>query len=139
MKDVFSQIKLARAISPVVVTDNTATASQVLDCAGFTGATVVYCTGTVADADTTITALLQECDTSGGTYTDVADADMIGTESGGSFDFSDDNKVYKLAYKGNKRYLKFTLTPANNTGNLPIAAIWILENPRSLPQTTQEI
>lgn len=138
LKDVLSQVKFQKAITPVVVTDNTAQVSTALDCAGFTGAVAIICTGTLSDADATTVVLLEESDASGSGYTAVADADMIGTEILAAPDFSDDGKQFKLQYKGVKRYLRLTITPSGNTGNIPLAAVWMLVCPRSLPQSTQE-
>jgi hypothetical protein len=137
MNDISSQIKLQRAISPVVVTDNTAQVSTALDCAGFTGAVVAIATGTLSDADATTVVLLEESDASGSGYTAVADADLIGTELAAAPGFADDNECFKLGYKGTKRYLRLTVTPSGNTGNIPLSAVWILTSPRSVPQATQ--
>ena len=35
-------------------------------------------------------------------------------------------KMGKLGYLGIKRYVRLTLTPANNTGNIPMCAIAVL-------------
>ena len=137
MRDINSEIKLVAGITPVVATDNTALVSADLDCAGFTGAMALISYGTIADTDATFTTLLEES-SDDVTYTAVADADMIGTESGANPLFSDDGKCFKLAYKGQKRYLRLTITPAANSGNVPVCMIWALLNPRSLPQTTQK-
>jgi hypothetical protein len=137
MKYVFSTIKLQKAITPLVITDNTASVSTALDCAGFTGAIALICTGTLSDADATTVVLLEES-ADNSAWTAVADADLLGTELLAAPDFSDDGKQYKLGYKGTKRYLRLTVTPSGNTGNIPLAAMWMLINPRSLPQSTQE-
>jgi len=138
MNDINSRIKLVAGLTPRVATDNTALVTDVLNCAGFTGAMAIISYGTIADTDATFTTLLEECDTSGGTYTAVADADMIGTEAGANPLFSDDGKTFKLFYKGQKQYLKLTITPASNSGNVPVCVVWALTNPRSLPQNTQK-
>jgi hypothetical protein len=138
-KDVSSSIKLTSGLTPRVATDNTALVSDVLDCAGFTGALAMISYGTIADVDATFTTLLEESDASGSGFAAVADADLIGTEAGANPLFSDDGKTFKLAYKGQKRYLRLTITPAANSGNVPVCMIWALTNARSLPQTTQKV
>jgi len=94
--------------------------------------------GTIADVDVTFTTLLEESDASGSGFAAVADADLIGTEADANPLFSDDGKCFKLGYKGQKRYLRLTITPAANSGNIPVCMIWGLINPRSLPQNTQK-
>lgn len=137
MLDKTSQTKDILGLAPVVSTNNDPLVSAVLDRAGFMTATLKMILGTLSDADATFTALMEESDSSGSGFTAVADADLIGTESGMGITFASDGKVSKLGYKGTKRYIRFTLTPAGNTGNIPIAMLWQLENPRTLPQSTQ--
>ncbi len=129
MKDLMNSIDVKRAISPVSVADNTAQVGQVVDRKGFDSLTYVISIGSVADADTTFAVLLEECDTSGGTYTAVADADLIGTEALAGFQFDDDNECRKLGYKGAKRFTKLTITPANNASAALISAVAILGHP----------
>lgn len=133
MFDTMNNIDVKRSISPVSVSDNTAQTGQVVDRQGYDSLTYVIAIGSVADADATFTVLLQECDTSGGTYTDVADADLIGTEALASFQFDDDNECRKLGYKGAKRYTKLTITPANNASAALVSAVAILGHPRLSP------
>jgi len=72
-------------------------------------------TGSLADADATFVVLVQESDDSGMSgATDVADADLLGTEALASFTFASDDKCFKVGYKGSKRYVTCTITPANN-------------------------
>lgn len=127
MKDLMNNIDVKRVISPVSVADNTAQVGQVIDGQGAASVTYVIATGSLADADATFTVLLEECDTSGGTYTAVADADLIGTEVLASFKFDDDNECRKLGYNGTKRYTRLTITPANNASAGLIAAVAILQ------------
>ena len=98
------------------VSDNTAQVGVVQDHRGSKSHTYVIHAGAIADADVTVTALLEESDASGSGFTAVADADMIGTEVAASFQFDSDNSVRTLGYIGYKRYTRLTLTPAANTG-----------------------
>jgi hypothetical protein len=136
MKATAQSFALQDGLAPVVATDNTALVSIVADLAGYDGATAVIQCGTLADADMTTTILLEESDASGSGFTAVADEDLIGTEVGAAFIFSSDLKMVKLGYKGIKRYLRLTITPAANSGNAPLSSCWILHNPRN-PQTSQ--
>lgn len=140
MRDLSSFITPSRGISPVAAgTDNTAMVSQILDTYDHDSATFIGMIGANTDADATFTVLVEEGDVSNlSDATAVADADLIGTEAGASFLFSDDNKVLKIGYKGTKRYVRVTVTPANNgAGNIFFAGVWIQGHPRTLPKTTQ--
>lgn len=131
-KDLHDNINVERALSPAAaITDNTAQVSQILDTAGYEANELVIATGSLADADATFTVLLEEGDESDlSDNSAVADADLIGTEAAASFDYSDDNSVFKLGYKGSKRYIRATITPAGNTGNAFIAAVWVQASAR---------
>lgn len=130
--DIVNDLDVKRALSPVSVADNTAQVTQILDMKGCHAAALIIATGSLADADATFTVLLEEGDESDlSDNTAVADADMIGTEALASFDFADDNKVFKLGYIGSKRYVRATITPANNASAGLLAAVWLrghLEN-----------
>lgn len=126
MKDLMNKINVKRVISPVSVADNTAQVGQVIDRQGFDSVTYLIATGSLADADATFTVLLEESDSSGSGYAAVDDTDLIGTEALAGFLFSDDDKCFKLGYKGNKRYTRMTITPANNASAALIAAVAVL-------------
>ena len=128
-----NNINVKRVISPVSVADTTAQVGQVVDGQGFGSVTYLIATGSIADADATFTVLLEECDTSGGTYTAVADADLLGTEVLAAFQFDDDNECRKLGYIGSKRYTRMTITPVLNASAALLAAVAVLGNPAVAP------
>lgn len=139
-RDLFSNIKCSRAISPANTTDDTAIVSQILDTADYEGNTFVMSTGSVSDANVTFTVLMEDGDNASLTdNASVADADLIGTESGATPLFSDDNKVWKLGYKGSKRYVRVTVTPSGNTGDIYLSAVWVQSHPRVGALTTQKV
>jgi hypothetical protein len=89
MIDTTRRFVLKRAISPVSgAADNTASVSQIIDKAGFDS--LVFAT------------LLGQG--SGAPEVDAA------------FIFSSDDQVRKIGYRGSKRYVRITITPAANTG-----------------------
>ena len=128
-KDLHNSINVKRVISPVSVADNTAQVGQVVDSKGFGSLEYIIETGSIADADATFAVLLEESDASGSGYTAVADADLLGSEALAGFIFSDDNKVFKLGYKGIKRYTRLTITPTGNASAALISAIAVLGAP----------
>ena len=135
MRDLANNIQAKRVLSPVSVSDNTAQVGQVIDLAGYNSATMLINIGSVADADTVVTALLEESDASGSGFSAVADTDLIGTELLAGFQYDDDNEVRKLGYVGSKQYIRLTLTPANNASAMVISAMAILGHPAIAPVT----
>jgi hypothetical protein len=99
--------------------DNTAmtfpSGSTGYDTLGFDAVNFFIISGTLADADATFTVEISEADTTNGSYTAVADADLIALESTVAFAFGDDNIVRQIGVKPRKRYLRVVVTPANNT------------------------
>lgn len=132
MQDLFNSINPKRGLSPVSVADNTAQVCQVVDRAGYDSVTYLIASGSLGDAGAEFTVLLEESDTnfSGAA---VADADLLGTEALASFIQSDDDKVFKIGYKGNKRYTRLTITPTNNATAALLCVIAVLGHPDRAP------
>lgn len=127
MRDLMNNLHLKRALSPVSVADNTAQVAQIIDRQGFDSLLYVIALGSIADADVTFTALLEESDDSGMSGANaVADADLLGTELLAGFQFDDDNEPRKLGYVGSKRYTRLTITPANNASAALLSAVAVL-------------
>src|SRR5205823_494004 len=112
-------------------TDNTAIVSQIVDTAGYNSVEFIILTGVNTDANATFVVLFEDGDDSGlSDHTAVDDAFLLGTEAQASFTFADDNKVFKIGYRGSKRYCRVTITPAgNDAGNIYVAGVWILGRP----------
>lgn len=98
--------------------DNVARVATVVDMKDWTALEFIIALGILSDADATFTVLVEESDASGSGYTSVADVDLLGVEAaaGAGFIFSDDNTIERIGYKGVKRYVRLTITPADNTG-----------------------
>ena len=134
MKDLHNNIHPKLVIAPQVGADDTPLVGAIIDRQGYDSLEYVIATGTLADADATFTVLLEEGDAANlSDAAAVADADLLGTEALASFTFADDSKVFKLGYKGHKRYTRLTITPANNLGNAPLSAVAVLGDPASAP------
>lgn len=134
MQDNHTRIDPKRVISPVSVADNTAQVGQIIDRQGFDSLEYIILAGSLADADATFTVLLEEGEVANlSDAAAVADADLLGTEALASFTFAADDKVFKLGYKGHKRYTRLTLTPAANASAALLAAVAILGHPHSAP------
>jgi hypothetical protein len=133
-KDLHNNIDIKRAISPVSVADNTAQVSQILDTRGYESIELVIATGSIADADATFVVLIEDGDSA--TLTDaaaVSDTFLLGTEALAGFQFDDDNECRKIGYVGGKRYVRATITPANNASAALLSAVWVLGHARTAP------
>lgn len=150
--DLHNKIKASRGISPAAaVTDNTAYVSQILDTKDFGSAEFLFIMGSIADSDVTFTVLVEDGNDSG--LSDAAavdDAYLLGREAGtvssGNQDgtgaapgYADDDKVFKIGYIGPKQYVRVTITPASNSGNIFCAGIWIQGDSRKGPQSSQVV
>lgn len=134
MRDLYSNISCQRALSPVSVADNTAQVSQIIDRAGYDSLCFVIALGSIADADVTFTVLIEDGDNSAlSDNAAVVDAELNGLESAAAFQFDSDNLVRKIGYAGAKRYVRMTITPANNASAALLSAVAILANPQQLP------
>lgn len=135
MRDLAHNLHIKPAFVPAAaVTDNTAQVSSILDTANYDSAMLAFVTGTLSDADATFAVLLEESDASDMSGANaVADQDMIGTEALSSFTFSDDGECRKLGYIGFKRYIRATITPTGNTGNLFLGGMWVQGHAASRP------
>ena len=138
-KDLHNNIKVVPMIYPVDHgTGNTATVSQIVDMQDAQATEIVGLLGSLADADATFAVLIEDGNDSAlADNAEVAAANLLGTEAGASFIFSSDNMVFKVGYVGPKRYLRVTITPANNTGAALIGVCAILTTNRGNPDTTQ--
>lgn len=127
--DLMNRVNVKRGISPAAaVTDNTPFVSQIFDMQGHNAAMFLILIGANTDANATFTVLMEESDAANMTGANaVADADLIGTEALAGFTAADDdNELRKLGYKGAKRYIRTTITPAgNDSGNIFLAGAWI--------------
>lgn len=134
MRDLHNAIECRRAISPVSVADNTAQVSQIIDRKGFDSLEFLIGTGSIADADATFTVLVEHGDDSGlSDAAAVGDDELVGTEALASFQFDDDNETRKIGYIGEKRYVRLTITPANNASAAVLTALAVLGHPFLAP------
>lgn len=136
MRDITNNLHVRQAIAPVAArTDNTAVTSSIIDIKDYDSLMFAISIGTNTDANATFTVLVEHDDASGfGTATAVDDADLNGTEVLASYQYDDDTETRKIGYRGAKRYVRLTITPAgNDSGNIFIAAVAILGNAHLAP------
>ena len=140
MRDLYNNIEVVRAESPIATaqTDNTAIVTEIIDMRGFKSCVFVVLLGTLADAAFTTVFLMEDGDDSGlSDAAAVADAQIDPTEVIAAFDQADDDLVRKIGYVGEKRYVRLTITPSDNTGALPIAIVAIMGDADQRPTAAQ--
>ncbi len=117
---------------------DTAIVSSIIDTANYNGVELVISYGSISDANVTFTVLVEDGDNSAlSDNAAVSDANLLGTEALATPLFSNDNVVTKIGYIGPKRYLRVTVTPSGNTGDIYISGIAALAGARVKPKTTQ--
>jgi hypothetical protein len=139
-QDLFNNIKVARMISPISPAATGTINSSVVDTAGFNSCTVVIASGAQGAGVTGVTPVLQEsATTTTGDFTDVADADLIGTEAAAALAAAAGaNKQAKLGYVGAKRYVRLRLAVTGSATGV-YSAVAILGDPIKGPQSAQVI
>lgn len=88
--------------------------------------------GTLADVDTTLTVALEDSDDDV-TYAAVATKYYNTSAALTGLQYDSDNAIRHIAYFGPKKYVKLTVTPANNTGNLDSCIVTLKGNSRVQP------
>lgn len=116
----------------------TPAAGNIVDVADYQAVTFELITGTVTDAGATagITFQIQESDTTAAVdFAAVADADLIGAESGLAItlDTLDGVAIGNIGYRGSKRYVRVVATGTTGTDAV-VAGVWSLQKPRYSPK-----
>lgn len=122
--DLHNSIKVARAFDPRSITSDTTTVGTEIDLAGYETCEFAIAYGALADTD--IVPELTECATSGGTFTAVADGDLLGTEAEAGTTQAAASVTKKLGYRGSKRYVKLTMVTTSTTGANLVGALAVL-------------
>lgn len=138
MRDLYSNIKATQVAVPAVATNNVT--SSAIDMQGYDSLCVIFDIGNSGDTlsgSVLWTLSLTECDTSGGSYTDVADSDVLTPT--GTNDYvidapAEDSLAVKFGYKGNKRFVKAVATKTGtHTNGTPIGIVAIQGKPGIAP------
>lgn len=135
LNDLHNVNTIRRAIEPQSgAANNNAIVSQIIDRAGYEALEFLIALGSIADVDATFTVLVE--DGAAANLSDAAAVDdkfLLGTEAEASFQFDSDNGVRKIGYIGGKRYVRLTITPANNTGAWLVSVLAQLGGARHKP------
>lgn len=138
--DFHHSFSVARGIEPIAVgTTGTGKTSVAIPRDGYGGVEFIFEYGTVTATNAVFTVLLTECDTTGGTFTSVADADMLGTELTAGLaaaatrtSGTSKNVKKKLGYIGGKSFVKVKLSSTVTAGT-PVSVTPLLFNARHMP------
>lgn len=131
-RDLYNNVKALPALVPQEVGSNGAVVGGIIDTAGFESLLFSITSGTLTDGGYTPSLTEgDEDDLSDGTA--VAAADMLGTIEAATFAATDDDTAKKVGYRGNKRYVRLTLTAAGVTNGGFFAATAHLGHPRNAP------
>lgn len=132
-KDLVTNVKAVQSLTPAV---RTADANGTgVDLAGYESATVLFEFGDSADTlsgSVYVVGVVQESDDNSA-FTDVADADLIGTEP--TVDApAEDTQIYAVGYRGSKRYIRAKLDfTGTHTSGIPCATTVIKGSPTHAP------
>ncbi len=107
--------------TPAMVPGSGTGVSATLDMQGSIGACLVMLLGAVTVAG--VVTLYEGNASDMSDETAVADADLNGTETLAGWSATDDGKVRKLGYVGNKRYIRGKFAPT--TDGALVAAVWV--------------
>ncbi|MDO8683113.1 MAG: hypothetical protein Q7N50_06495 [Armatimonadota bacterium] len=139
MRDLHNNITIGSSVHAVAIgTTGTGKTTAAVDTAGYNGVEFLFDYGAITSATAVYTVLMTECDTVSGSYTSVADTDLLGTEALAALgaatrtDGTGDNLTKKLGYIGSKRFVKAKLSSTATAGS-PISIISILHSPRHAP------
>lgn len=128
MRDLTNNIKLVNALPPQVIT--TTTSTSIIDLLGFSSVAFSISSGAITDGTYAVSAVY-------GDASDLSDGEYVGPTdllvSMPTFLSSDDNKVKKVGFIGNHRYIRLTITPSGaSTGGL-FCITAVLGHPASAP------
>lgn len=129
-------VKVVNTVPPGAIVDNASWTSTAIDTLGFSQALLLWILGAL---DIAMVALkVQECETSGGSYTDVPGC-VFGTSTNVAGSTSAlpsataDNNVYgfNLDLRGRKRYLKIVATGGDGAAGSYGCGLAILSHPET--------
>lgn len=128
-RDLMNSIHPVVAITPRLISDDTAALSAAIDVRHYKSVTFIILLGAIADADATWTVTIHEGSTSTqADHTAVEDKDLIGTEALAGFQFDDDGECRKIGYKGDADYVSIEIDNVTaNTGGIHLGVLCLLE------------
>lgn len=136
MKDMHKNIKTVNVIAPIAVGTSGIAGGQLsafIDRRGFESVEFTFHAGGSGATTDTLTPIVYEGTTTGGTFTSVADGDLIGDET--PLTLIAAGQAKSIGYRGTKRYLKLRLY-GTGTATALVAATAHLGHPHNAPIAT---
>lgn len=131
--NLYDSVSVASTIDSIVVNNDTEGTGVGVDLKGYSTALVIVNVGISGDTlsgSVLSTFKLQESDDNS-TFTDVAAADMEGTQSTVIDDAAEDPTVIVWGYKGSRRYIRvFDDVTGTHTNGTPVGAVVVRGLPR---------
>ncbi len=139
MRDLYNNIEVRRGQSPIAAqTNDDPIVSEIIDMRGFKSMVFVIVCGEIADANVTFATLIEDGDDSGlSDNDDVPNSQLDPTEAIATPKFGSDDSVRKIGVVTEKRYVRMTITPTGNSGNLFMAIVAILGDADQRETTAQ--
>ena len=109
MRELLNDVGLVQSLAPAVISA-TATGAAI-DLAGYQSALVIVNTGAIVSAGDFAISIEESDTTTGGDFAAAAAADVLGTVPA----TLEAASIYKLAYIGNKQYIRTVFTKAGGT------------------------
>lgn len=141
MRDLHSNVKTVRVLSPIALTTTVGAATKIVDLQGYQGCEFVISAGTRTTTTATVTPVIKEGSATG-TLTSVADTNLVGTEANATIGAAatlvsgtHKNVVKRIGYVGNKRYVTCQLVPASSTSFIA-GVTAVLSKPTNAPVAT---
>ena len=137
MRTVFSGVLPVKALATTSVTQGGgAVTTSAIDCGlfgnNFQSVLIQVYSGTITDGSFAVT--VQECATSGGTYTAVDSSRVQGALP--AFAATDDTVVKYFSVRPTQRYVQAVITPTGATTGGPFTVLAVLGNGGSNPPAT---
>jgi len=132
-RDLKNAIAVRQSLAPAA---RTATADGTgVDVNGLSSPVIIIDAGTATGTTPSFTFEIQHSDASGSGYTAVDDADLDGSEP--VITDANDAAVYRIGYKGIKRYVRVILKTIGGTSTptLPCTALIVAESGRKAPRS----
>ena len=126
-RDAHNSVEQKSALDLQEITSDTTTVGNILDLANVEAIELFVVGGTITDGAYAV--LVEDGNDSGlSDAAAVADAQLLGTESDAGFAASDDDKVSRIGYIGNKRFLRVSLVSTGTTSGGFFAVLAVLSH-----------
>jgi hypothetical protein len=126
-KDSYSNVSVVASLVPAV--QAATLKGSTVDTQGFSSALLIVNTGAIAGSGLYVMSLEESDTTTDGDFTTVAEADSIGDALPESLEAS---TVYRLGYRGSKRYVRAVITKTSGT-SIAAGAVFVLGMPHLAP------